>query len=136
MGCVFEPLVSLPDDHTDETPVHWFYVRGNDLLVTAEGELAFLDDLPVADEAHVLGRRQDGTVCCAAEVPADLEAPNGHRFAPLRGLYAPLGDELWNVAGRAVQIVDWHRTHRFCAAAGRQRSGHRTSEPCAALWMG
>jgi NAD+ diphosphatase len=32
----------------------------------------------------------------------------------LRGLFTSLGEELWSIAGRVVQIVDWDATHRFC----------------------
>ena len=29
-------------------------------------------------------------------------------------LYPHLGDTLFNLAGRAVQIITWDRTHQFC----------------------
>lgn len=33
---------------------------------------------------------------------------------PLMSLYGRLDDEAWTIAGRAVQMVEWRRTHRFC----------------------
>ncbi|MEY2399767.1 MAG: diphosphatase [Actinomycetota bacterium] len=33
---------------------------------------------------------------------------------PLMGLYGRLDEESWTIAGRAVQLVEWRRTHRFC----------------------
>jgi NAD+ diphosphatase len=33
---------------------------------------------------------------------------------PLMGLWGAVDDVVWTVAGRAVQLVEWDRTHRFC----------------------
>jgi hypothetical protein len=48
----------------------------------------------------------------------DLELPDGFEYVALRALYAPLGDSLWYAAGRAVQLVEWARTHKFCGRCG------------------
>src|SRR5687767_2673756 len=32
----------------------------------------------------------------------------------LMSLYGRVDDERWTVAGRAVQLVEWRRTHKFC----------------------
>jgi NAD+ diphosphatase len=34
--------------------------------------------------------------------------------APLMALYGSVDDTTWTLAGRAVQLVEWTRTHRFC----------------------
>jgi NAD+ diphosphatase len=39
-------------------------------------------------------------------------------FKGLRGLFADLGEELFTLAGRALQIMDWDRTHQFCGQCG------------------
>jgi NAD+ diphosphatase len=41
----------------------------------------------------------------------DAEPDDG---APLMGLWGTVDDVVWTVAGRAVQLVEWERTHRFC----------------------
>jgi NAD+ diphosphatase len=33
---------------------------------------------------------------------------------PLMGLWGAVDDVTWTVAGRAVQLVEWERTHRYC----------------------
>jgi NAD+ diphosphatase len=33
---------------------------------------------------------------------------------PLMGLYGKVDDLRWTIAGRAVQLVEWQRTHKFC----------------------
>ena len=50
---------------------------------------------------------------------ADAEAPSGLAFRDLRMLFATLDSELHAIAGRAVQIVEWDRTHQFCGACGK-----------------
>jgi NAD+ diphosphatase len=39
-------------------------------------------------------------------------------FHDLRSLYGRLEPDLHDLAGRAIQIVDWDRNHRFCGACG------------------
>jgi NAD+ diphosphatase len=36
-------------------------------------------------------------------------------------------DEVIGVAGRAIQIVDWDRTHQFCGACGSPTAFHETA---------
>ena len=35
-------------------------------------------------------------------------------LVPLMGLYGRVDDARWTLAGRAVQLVEWERTTRFC----------------------
>ena len=44
-------------------------------------------------------------------VAVDGEPEGG---APLMALYGAVDDLTWTLAGRAVQLVEWTRTHRFC----------------------
>ncbi len=70
-------------------------------------------------QAEATARHYLGTLgevdCWALVLPA---APPGWRRMPLRaammGLEAPLGA----LAGRAAQILEWDRSHRFCGACG------------------
>ena len=60
----------------------------------------------------------DGTHCWAAEAPPDAVAPPGTGWAGLRSLFTVLDDAQFAVAGRALQLVDWDRTHQFCGRCG------------------
>lgn len=40
--------------------------------------------------------------------------PAGGTGVPLMGLWGTIDDVTWTVAGRAVQLVEWARTHRYC----------------------
>jgi NAD+ diphosphatase len=105
-------------------PAWWFAFQGNKILVLAEGSLAaipFVEEfstfgLPVQSR-HYLGLLE-GRPCYAAEVPEGASPPNGMCFEGLRQIYGRVDEDLFWVAARAVQIVEWHRTHRFCGRCG------------------
>jgi NADH pyrophosphatase NudC (nudix superfamily) len=52
---------------------------------------------------------------------AAARGPGPHRRSQLFGR---LSDALMGVAGRAVQIVEWDRTHQFCGACGGETLPH------------
>lgn len=54
----------------------------------------------------------------AAHVEPGIEAPQGYAFRKLRGLFGVLDDHGMAQAGRAYQIAEWARTHRYCGACG------------------
>ncbi|MBM3677026.1 MAG: NAD(+) diphosphatase [Actinobacteria bacterium] len=94
-------------------------VHGARLLVI-EGEPA---RLPRFGEARVEGARHylgalDGIACWSIVLAEESPAPPGMTFAPLRPLHALVEEDVFPVAGRAVQIAEWHETHRFCGRCG------------------
>jgi NAD+ diphosphatase len=105
-------------------PGCWFVVRSGALLVTTgDGDALRLpslerdEPLPLAvSGARGIGRLGE-TSCWAAEADA-ADPPAGFAFEPLRRLFDRLPDELVAIAGRAVQVVEFHRTHRHCGACG------------------
>jgi NAD+ diphosphatase len=97
---VFVPSLAPPADHVG--PALWFHVRGAELHIA--GAPVVEDGTPV-----FLGMLDDHE-CWA--VDADGVEPDG--FVALRGLYGVVPDEHWTIAGRAVQLVEWERTHRYC----------------------
>ena len=46
---------------------------------------------------------------------------------PLMGLHGRVDDMRWTLAGRAVQLVEWDRTHRFCGRCGTPTEPARPS---------
>lgn len=117
------------------TPGPWFVFKGSDLLVRVDGGVA---EVPVAADAASLGLAvpvahhigsADGAPCRAAETADD--APDGWTFAGLRSLFSVLPEPLFRVAGRALMVVDWDRSHRFCGRCGtatRAKEGERARE--------
>lgn len=70
------------------------------------------------DPEHVLriGEWQ-GLPCYAAEIAAIPEHIPGE-LTLLRPLYGICGAEAFALAGRASQLMDWRRNHRFCGRCG------------------
>ena len=114
-----------------------FAFRGAELLVAdADGAVR----IPRADEAGLDG---DGVVwvdagelgglpCVAVSLSDGVAAPAGMRFARLRGLYARMPADVYRMAGRASEIVEWERAHRFCGRCGGRTapSGEALARRC------
>ena len=54
----------------------------------------------------------------AAWVDDDTPPAAGFSYHGLRSLFGQLDDQLLGLAGRACQIVEWARSHRYCGACG------------------
>jgi NAD+ diphosphatase len=100
-----------------------FVFRGGELLVR-EPDLALPDASAVKglalppSQVFPLGIF-DKEYCVAAWVAKESAAPQGHAFRSLRSLFGRLDDHLLSIAGRAFQVADWARNHRFCGACGK-----------------
>ena len=101
----------------------WFAFRGDRLLVI-EGETPVVPRAATpADFGISASFRQpvgslNGRPCWAAEVPEEVEAPEGAEFRDLRAIFAAVDEDFFAIAGRAKQVVNWHATHRFCGRCG------------------
>jgi NAD+ diphosphatase len=62
--------------------------------------------------------RLDGIECWAAEAPPGAAPPAGASWAGLRALFSVLADAHFALAGRALQLLDWDRSHQFCGRCG------------------
>jgi len=60
----------------------------------------------------------EGKACYSAELPPDTAAPSGFSLRDMRSLYGALDEDLYLLAGRALQIVAWDQTHQFCGRCG------------------
>ncbi len=105
-----------------DAPV-WFVFRGDRLLVRPENHSVSLPDMgPEKLGLEVLFQREvgemEGRSCFVVEVEPESEPPEGMEFRDLRGMLGTVGEEFFVMAGRAKQVVDWNRTHRFCGRCG------------------
>jgi len=69
-----------------------------------------------AGAAHYLGTL-DGVHCLALDAGGNA-LPPGLEAQGLFGLYGQMDDDLWLLAGRAFQILEWDRKHRYCGRCG------------------
>lgn len=106
-------------------PAWWFAFHRNRLLVeVGENGLRIprrerFDELGVTIvQQHYLGR-YDGLPCHAVDL-ADESLPDGMDFKDLRQVYGLLEEDLFVLGGRAVQIVEWDRTHQYCGRCGNK----------------
>jgi NAD+ diphosphatase len=122
---------------------YWFVFRGDQLLVEMGPLERPSDDLrvrvrpawarlPLRDGHAWLGEplrrlylgQLKGMQCWAAELPKDAAAPSGLSWEGLRTLFSVLDDAHFALAGRALQLVDWDRTHRFCGRCATPTEPH------------
>jgi NAD+ diphosphatase len=120
----YEPAVE--PGSVENGPSYWFVFRENKLLVRMEGgkaaipcvrDLAELNLSPLT--AQFLGTLEDRP-CWSAEVAPEAAAPSGMSFEELRPLYAALDEDIFLLAGKALQIVNWEQMHRYCGRCGRK----------------
>jgi NAD+ diphosphatase len=111
--------------------------QGSALLVSStDGRVALpcvgaLNELGLSPSAPQYLGTVNGIPCMTASIDPAAGAPAGWSFSGLRSLWDSLGETAFRLAGRALQIVDWDRNHRFCgrcgAATGR-KAGERARE--------
>ncbi len=128
-------IPGLPFDRTPtDQAAAWYIFHRAKLLVTSPDESGGTPELPSIARAEELiapgsikARRYlgalDGLPCFAAEVESD-QAPPGYRFEPVRALFNRVDDVTLAVAGRAVQMIEFGRTHRFCGACATPTAAH------------
>jgi NAD+ diphosphatase len=125
----FVPLLELPDD--------W---SGAITVAVHQSGVAVLDDHPddlVADVPRQVLGTLDGAACWVVDLDGDgvpdvvIERLRDG-LVPLMGLHGQVEDVRWTLAGRAVQLVEWERTHRFCGRCGTPPSRRRATALAAA----
>jgi NAD+ diphosphatase len=123
MRKTFISEVAPPQEHAG--PAWWFAFHRNRLLVEVVEDVVRVpyrervEELGVTVvQRHYLGR-YDGVPCHAVDL-ADEALPEGMGFKDLRQVYGLLEEDLFVLGGRAVQIVEWDRTHQFCGRCGSQ----------------
>jgi len=118
---------------------HWFVFRGDRLLVALGPPSAVPPDdprvaarpswarLPWQEDHNPLALepvrtlylgRLDGAACWAAEVPEHVAPPAGTAWEGLRALFSVLDDAHFALAGRALQLLEWDRSHQHCGRCG------------------
>jgi len=122
MSDPFIPLVNPPDALS--SPAMWFAFQGAQLLIRREEGRASVPSARHISEFGLEAVRSqylglyEGNHCFSCEIAAEVAAPEGMAWTGLRGLFGLVDDHLFALAGRAVQIVDWDRSHLYCGRCG------------------
>lgn len=89
--------------------------EGPHRYVNVVEQRVFVDDRIETDEwdLHFVGVLE-GEAWWAVDVPDHADDPSYGASVDLRQLYTASTEGEWLLAGRALQTVEWARTHRFC----------------------
>lgn len=108
-------------NHERDAKAFWFVFNSSKLLINAEeGNIPFLENLK---ELNIIPERKiylgtfRGHPCYCAEVKKHIELEKID-FYDLRSLYSILDEDIYLLAGRAIQIVNWDKNHQFCGKCG------------------
>ena len=118
----FVPGIEPPKEQSEVA--WWFAFLGDRLLVHPEGSLLRLPLLRNVAELGLVPVRQhflghlDHHDCYTVELAAGTAPPPRMIFEGLRQVYGRLEEDFFWIATRAVQIIDWDRTHQFCGRCG------------------
>ncbi|HEX2927375.1 MAG TPA: NAD(+) diphosphatase [Ruminiclostridium sp.] len=128
----YEPAVTDPND--DYRCGYWFVFCSNKLIVIdkdGEAEIPHYNDLnelsPLFSQPLYLGKFYGQPAYCIG-VANDTQAPSGMSFVDLHSAFGLLDEASFLLAGKAVQVVAWEQTHRFCGRCGsttKELSGER-----------
>lgn len=127
----YQPGVT-PETQTDENAI-WFLFMGDKLLVSGENSQARiptalqLEQWGIALPQPLYLGTLDGRACYAAELDNSVALSPEVRAEPLRTLFGRMEDGVFLLAGRALQILNWHGANRFCGRCG-SKTGDKTDE--------
>jgi NAD+ diphosphatase len=129
----FTPLIAA-QTHSD--PLTFVFHQGR--LLLREPDLSLPDAALVGAlgidprDIHPVGL-WDGRYCQAAWIGSDALPAAGLGYRGMRSLFGAVDDGMLGVAGRAFQVAEWARTHRFCGACGQpmQLAGGERCFKCA-----
>jgi NAD+ diphosphatase len=116
------------------SPVAWCFAFVAGKLLLPEGAALQPQSLHgfegLAHTRHYLGRL-DEIDCWALRLG---EAPTGWTLTALRAAMLQFPEPLMGLAGRAAQVLEWDRAHRFCGVCGTptELQAHERSRKCPA----
>lgn len=115
--CAGSSLLTMTAAKAEDKPDHAKIssnIEDGEGFTTAPIEAHQLEDLGITPvRTQFLGYLAQRP-CIAAELPQPIDLPGHLKLAHLRELHGQLSDDLFAIAARAVQLVEWDRTHQYC----------------------
>ena len=114
----YSPAVSTPSG--EHHPAYWFVFCLNKLLVTVDADKVNIPYSKSLAEWNITPVRiqylgiLNGCPCYSAEATPETRAPEGMTFRDLRASYGVLDEDIFLLAGKALQIVSWDQTNQYC----------------------
>jgi NAD+ diphosphatase len=119
----YEPSVK-PGSH-DKDESYWFIFKSDNMLINHKSSLKIpfhndLDEINLVPlRKHYMGTLNDHPVY-VVEVDPETEPWDGMEFMDLHSSYDVLDEDIYLLAGRAVQIMNWDKNHMFCGKCGTE----------------
>ena len=107
----------------------WYCFKGMSILVAENGGRT---EIPFFTEPSAYGIKTSRAVyigtngsnhCFCAEITSDTPV-KGFALISLRQIYTLISSDEFSIASRALQIVNWDLTHRFCGRCGSPMQTH------------
>jgi len=116
------PAVSPEKDNDGDA--YWFVFCSDRLLFDPDkGTIPYIKSLTEVglspQRVQYLGALEEQP-CYSAEVAPDTDPPEGWSFGSLRSVYGILDEDIYLLSGKAIQIVNWDRTHLYCGSCGHE----------------
>jgi NAD+ diphosphatase len=117
-------IQSVKPPHPMKGPAWYFIFKDKKLLITKTENTVSIPhvrdetDVPIVLSSSQYLGSLDGVRCITGEISDTSEIPAHMSFQGLRSLYGYLAEDLFAVAGRALQINDWDNTHHYCSKCG------------------
>ncbi len=118
---MFEPLTDAPEGAHEHRVL---LVQDGQIVVRRAGDGA-ARALSIDEATELVGGppdivlgREGSTVYWASQLNEESDIGPEYQRSGLRALHGHLDDGEWNIAGRATQLLDWHRDNQFCGRCG------------------
>jgi NAD+ diphosphatase len=110
-------------DQKNNGPAYWFIFNSDKLLLSPENSIKIplaqnLNELSIDPVRTIFLGILDGKPSYAAEAHPGTTTPEGMAFQDLKSLYDVLDEDIFLLAGRAMQIINWDKNHQFCGRCG------------------
>ncbi|VUD47348.1 NADH pyrophosphatase [Thalassocella blandensis] len=130
-------MVFIAADKSDNSRPHELYIpirRGQLLCQKGRSWLPLAaNSIPTPDplHRHYLGAL-NGEHCYALffNDEKDFTVPEAYEWVPLRSQLGKISSELFQLAGRALQITKWYRDHQYCGVCGSPTRESESDRAC------
>lgn len=122
MELQFTPGVTPPEDLAGDAI--WFAFQRGKLLMFSDIQGPMVPQLPDFDQIGVPYRSRhflgyfNGQPCFAVEIDDEHSPAEPFFLQDMRRLAMEVGEDLFMLAGRALQVVQWDRDHQYCGRCG------------------
>ncbi len=132
----FKAAIHPPETYS-ETFSYWFIFCANKLLVSANGKMLPSSHSLILNNVLYMGTLK-GIHLFSGEIQDEIEPADGYIWSSLRPLHATLDESIFSIAGRALQLIQWNRSNKYCGYCGsatflHERERCRECQSCGQL---